>query len=86
MKKRVFIDKVRALFDSEFRDQIEREAGLRDVCHALKSKKRELKKALQKSKGDEHRKRLEKQYEVVCAQQRKALKLRKKKKEKKKRD
>lgn len=86
MNKQKLIDRVRELFDSDFREEIRRDAGLKDVCHALKRKKQDLKSAIDASEDEERRAQLQSQYDVVCAQHRKAVKLRLKKKREKKRD
>lgn len=83
MKKRDFIASIRKLFDKEFRAELERDAGLKDVCRALRKKKRELKREMREAIDDESRKRIEKRLDIVVAQQKKALKLRKKYKAKK---
>jgi len=79
MKKSDLIEKIRIVFDHEFRDEIKRNASLKDVCRVLKRKKRELKDQLEQTSDEESRQQLLNQIEIVQAQQHKALLLRKKK-------
>ena len=80
MKKNDFIEKIRIVFDQEFRAKIKRDASLKDVCRALKRKKRELKVRLKQITDEKSKQQILNQIDIVRAQQHKALQLRKKKK------